>query len=80
MMPRLTSNLGNVFSEMYEGRKGKPSIHSCQSIANANPCYVVGEDLPRVGRSDNADRAGDHAQPHEQVEGNFHPHVEFCIP
>ena len=42
----------------------KGMVHSCQCVADAYPCDVVGEDFPGIGGSHDADRAGDDTQAH----------------
>lgn len=51
-----------------------------QSIADADPGVVVGENLPGVRGADDADGAGDDAEAHEEVEGDFGTEFEAGVP
>lgn len=51
-----------------------------QGISDAHPGVVVGEDFPRVGGPDDADGAGDDAEAHEEVKGDFGAKFEAGVP
>ena len=51
-----------------------------QGVAYADPGVIAGEDFPRVGGTDDADGAGDDAEAHEEVEGDFGAEFEAGVP
>lgn len=51
-----------------------------QGVADADPGVVAGEDFPGVGGADDADDAGDDAETHEEVEGDFGAEYEAGVP
>lgn len=51
-----------------------------EGIADADPGVVAGEDLPGVGGADDADDAGDDAEAHKEVEGDFGAEFEAGVP
>ena len=51
-----------------------------EGVADADPGVVVGENLPGVRCADAADDAGDDAEAHEEVEGDFGADFEAGVP
>ncbi len=51
-----------------------------QGVSDADPGVVAGENLPGVGGADDADGAGDDAETHEEIEGDFGAEFEAGVP